>query len=429
MLIRSLSLAPVIAGLLGSAALIALPGASRPARPVAPAAACTTAWSTPRPIMIGPGYVHIDTPQIVATRAGVALFGDNAFAAKPTDSGFVAVAGWPRGAGMIAGVLLGRSGDVVPIPIPPGVRAFIGVRAASDGAVAHVFWAGSADTSSMQFLHVNSLWYARFDGVRWTTPELVLADSTFSWTLQRTAIAVAGGRAHVATQIRRRASLLEDLLHVMRATNGPGFVTRPGFQAMYADLAAAPDGRLWLATITGGEGDRTRVVVRRGNRGGEPAWGDSVVLYRHARTAAYDPRIVVTPNGTLYVAWIVEPPGRVSGGADRIEVAVSTDHGATWRRLPPITAEPTVRDVHASADGPGGVQLTFHTDSAEGLVVVTRGDGAGWGPRTTFGPTWFAAVLAAPTSDTLYLAWLEWRDGGPERMPGLMLSRRRSCLS
>jgi hypothetical protein len=237
--------------------------------------------------MIGTGYVMVDAPQVVATPEGTAFLGDNALAAEPTDSGFLPVVGWPRGAGMLAGIMIRPDGDVVPIPAPPGVRAFIAVRAVSDAGVAHVFWGGSADTSSLQFQHVNALWYAQFDGRRWTQPERIFADTSIQhWFPQPTAIVVAEGRAHVMTPLAGRM-LGEDVLHVVRDAQGQGSVRRLGFAATYTSLAAYPDGVLVLATIRGKRPDRARVLMERSTDGGR-SWSPPVEVYRSGLGTAYD---------------------------------------------------------------------------------------------------------------------------------------------
>lgn len=414
MLIRSLTFAVIMSGPIASAVQSQQ------------AAACTTTWSRPRQITIGSAYVNIETPQIVHTHAGIALFGDNAFAVTPTDSGFMPVVGRPRSEHMIAGMLLRPDGATVPIPAPAGIRSFIDVRAAGEGGIAHVLWGSSADTSSMQFRHVNALWYARFDGTAWTRPELVLADSTLLWRHQLNSFVVADGRAHL-TVLREDGPGIPEVLHVVRGPTGPSSVRRTGFRALYTDLIVDPRGPLWLATIASDRSDRAKVLIRRSDDGGQ-SWDKPVDLYRSGLGTAYDAKIIATPSGRLYAAWIVEPRSDVTGRADRILLATSNDRGTNWHPLPMITAVPDVRDLRLLPEGRDAAQIAFHTDEADGQVVWTRIDSAQSNPRVAFGPTWFAANLAAPTPDTLYLAWPEWRVAGPERIPALMLSRRRSCL-
>lgn len=373
---------------------------------------------------LGNGYVHVEAPQIVATRTGTAFLGDNAVAAEPTDSGFVPVAGWPRGAGMLAGFLVRPNGDVVALPSPPRVRAFIGVRAASHAGVAHVFWAGSADTSAHQWQHLNALWYARFDGDRWTEPEMVLADTTVLWASQSTSVVIADGRAHLTAPLNE-GILGGNVLHVVRDAHGRGTAKRLGFQALYTHLAAYSDGTLVLATISGARPDRAQVLIRRSTDGGR-SWDAPTVVYRSGLGTAYDPRLVVTPDGSLYAAWIVEAPG-VPGRAASIHASVSTDRGTTWRGLAAATAAPEVRDLWAVADGQGTVHIVFHSGENDGVAVGMSLLDDHWGSRFTRGPTPFAATMYALTPDSLYLAWHEWREGGPERIPSMMVSRRTLC--
>lgn len=425
MLTRSLTLAAAIAGLTATAALTAVRntqhGITTPRQAAAP---CTSTWSPHRAMMFGKGHIHIEAPQIVATRQGTAYLGDNAYAIAPTDSGFALLAGQPRGAAMLGGFLVRPDGAVVPIPGPPGVRAFIGVRATAHAGVAHVFWAGSADTSSAQWRHVNSLWYAQFDGERWTQPELILADTALIWMHQLTGVAFADGRAHLTTPVEG-STLVGDVLHVVRAAGGPGSATRLGFGALYTSLAAAPDGTLWLATIDGDRHDRARVLVRRSPDGGR-SWSEPALVYRSGMGTAYDPRLAVTRDGSLYAAWIVEAatsPGR----AESIYVAFSADKGSTWRPLPALLGVPDVRDLWAIADASGRLHLSFHSGERDGRVVGAMLEGLQWGSRFTFGPTPFAAILSAPDTEAIHLTWYEWQAIGPDRIPRIMVSRRRFC--
>lgn len=417
MMARSIGLALGIAGLVACAAITTV--SRTPA-----AAPCTSVWSPPRALMFGKGSIYIDVPQIVATRRGTAYLGDNAYAIATTDSGFAPLAGRPRGAGMLSGFLVRPDGAVVPIPGPPGVRAFIGVRAASHAGVAHVFWAGSADTSSSQWQHINSLWYAQFDGERWTRPELVLEDTALLWRHQYTGVAVADGRVHLTTLVEG-STLVPDVLHVVRSMRGRSSARRVEFGGLYTSLAAAPDGTLFLTTIDGDRHDRARVLVRRSTDGGR-SWSEPAVVYRSGMGTAYDPRLAVTRDGSLYSAWIVERPN-ASGRAESIYVAVSSDQGATWRSLPALFAEPEVRDLWAVADGGDRLHVSFHSDERDGLVVGAMLEGQQWGDRATFGPTPFAAILSAPDSDAVQLTWYEWQASGPDRIPRIMVSRRMSC--
>jgi hypothetical protein len=382
--------------------------------------------------MVGDGYLHVSAPQIVSVRGGVALLGDNAVALAPTYAGFIPIAGWPRGDDMLAGFLFTARGEVTPIPGPPGVRAFIEVRAAAANGLAHVFWGGSADTGASQSQHVNSLWYARYDGRDWTRPELILEDTTLLWVRQLTSIALSGSRAHV-TALIEGDSLSRDVLHVIRDRAGTGRLARLGFQAMYTDLQIDRAGSLWLTTIAGDRANRAKVLVRRSTDEGR-TWTEPIVVYRSGRGTAYDPRLAITRTGSMYVAWIIAQPSNDSGlstrtgDADRIGIAASRDGGLTWDRLPDISEVPKLRDLWAVPDGAASLQLTFHTDDAGGQVVTLGLHGDEPGMRSRFGPTWFAASLAAASPDSLQLAWHEWRWNGTERIPTLMLSRRRSCL-
>ena len=421
MALRSFGLILLLVVLVACAALTTLQSKSGAAIP------CDLTWSAPQPLRFSDAEIRIIDPQIVATRRGIAFLGDNAFAFAPTDTGFVLPVGWPgSGDRMIAGFMLRPDGGVTPIPPPPGARAFMGVKAASDGAIAHVFWGWFDDTTVTDSDRINSVSYARFDGVEWSNPELLLRDSNLVWEHQASSVLVSQGRAHLMA-IGRGARFRPEVIHVVRDAVGGGSLTRPGFQALYANLATSAEGALWLATIGRGQSDRALVQVRRSTDGGG-RWSEPVTLHRSGRGTASDPRLAVTPTGSLFAGWIEDDPSRPVFSANRVSFATSVDNGASWQSLPAISA-PRVRDLWVLADGPAALQISLHTSNPEGAVVGIRWDGGQWSPWSTFGqPTWFAAMLAAATPDSLYMAWQEWRFLGPERVPAVIVSRRRSCL-
>ena len=90
MALRSVSLISLLVVLVACAALTSLPSKSGPPGP------CDVAWSVPQHLALGDSHLYIEAPQIVRTRAGVALLGDNAFAVATSDSGFVPRVGWTR---------------------------------------------------------------------------------------------------------------------------------------------------------------------------------------------------------------------------------------------------------------------------------------------------------------------------------------------
>ena len=421
MALRSVSLISLLVVLVACAALTSLPSKSGPPGP------CDVAWSVPQHLALGDAHLYIEAPQIVRTRAGVALLGDNAFAVATSDSGFVPRVGWTRDTERaIAGFLLRPSGDFVPIARPAIARPFIGVKAVSDGQTAHVFWAGSDDTSSSRRDHINALYYARFDGSRWTPAEQLFADTTLKWENQLTGVVWSPSGAHLAV-VARKSPLNYEVVHVTRDASGHGSITRMAVSAFYANLAADALGTLWLATVEGVRKDDAGIRVRRSDDGGR-SWGPPVLAHASGATTANDPRLVATPDGSLYLGWIVQPPGLGIGRAEMIEFAHSTDRGATWRQIPSVSATARVRDLQAVSDGPSAFQISFISGDSGGTAVGSRFASGAWGEQLPWATTWFAPSLAAPRPDSLYAVWHEWRELGPERIPTAVMSRRRSCL-
>jgi len=228
MIARSIGLGLSIVALTACAARIA-------ARHTVP---CDTGrWSTPRSLMVGAdGLVHVETPQIVQTRGGLVFFGDNAVVLTVTDSGFGRIAGWPRGPGMLAGVIRRPDGRIEPVPLPHYLRSFVAVRAVGDlRGNAHVFWGESPDTTIDQSEHLRGVWYARFDGTKWSQPERVFEDSSMRWYVVFNSIAAVGNDVHLVVT----AGHLPDnyVIHVRRTAGGRRHLTAAlSHRARHSDL-------------------------------------------------------------------------------------------------------------------------------------------------------------------------------------------------
>jgi hypothetical protein len=414
---RSIVLGLIIVGLAACAAGIA---ARRSGRCVA------GQWSPPDQLMIGrDGLVHVEAPQMVATKGGLAFFGDNALVLNVTDSGFGRIAGWPRGPGMLAGVIRKPDGHFEPIALPHDLRSFIAVRAIGDGSGhAHVFWGESSDTTSGQSEHVQGLMYAQFDGTRWSTPERVLADTTMTWMLALTAIAAASGDVHIVVPTRHHPD--DATIHVRRRASGEWIIQRLPLKAMYATLAASPDGTLWLGYIrSGSPTDRAAVSIVRSTDGGT-TWMSPRDIRRTGHGDAYAVRIVPTA-GALYAVWESSPPIAPPAGPmlvvphdrhDSLQAAVSRDAGLTWTTLRGLSVPTGVGGLEAALGEDGAVHVVFQTMNDSTPVIVTAAlRDSQWTELVTLVPSPFWPTMAAPGGDSLLVSWDDWRTAGPERVP------------
>jgi hypothetical protein len=371
------------------------------------------------------GLVYVEWPQIVTTRAGTVFFGDNAMVLTVTDSGFGRIAGWPRGPGMLAGMIRRADGRFEPVSLPHHLRSFVGVRAAGDRAgTAHVFWGDSPDTTVNQSDHLDGLSYANFDGNHWSEPVLALRDRLLRWDPVYTSIVALGDDIHLVAP--GESHYKHDVIHLQRTADGHFIRRRYPFPASYTALAQANDGALVMAYGHGGsKTDRTAISVVRSLDGGA-TWSEPVVIYRSADAGAYAVRLIATATG-LYAIWEGSPPidprtNRAVGSSmelhDSVQAAVSRDHGRTWERIPGLST-PAGAVGLAAARGPDDAvhvayQSGWHDPAPIIATAALRHDR--WTVPVSHGPGPFWPTFVA-VGDSLVLTWDDWRSAGPERAP------------
>jgi hypothetical protein len=376
-------------------------------------------------MMVGEtGYVHVESPQLVRTRSGFAIFGDNALVATVTDSGFGHVAGWPRGPRMLAGMLARTGGPFAPLALHAHLRSFIAVRAVGDNAgSAHVFWGESPDTTAEQFLHVRALMYARFDGTSWSEPERVLTDSTMEWNDVYTSITTMGNDVHVLIPVDTRGG---PTLHVRRRASGAWVIKRYPIHTHYTALTVLPNGTLLAGYIPSGSPSDRGVVIALASTDSGASWSEPRTIRRTGRGDAYALHFVPARHD-LYAVWESSPPRTEAHQLlstalekhDSIQAAISTDSGKTWTTLPGLAVAGGVSGLVAAADSSGLVHLAFQTkapDSTRVLAAAALEHGRWVGP-TTIGPGPFWPTIAVPNRDSVVVMWDDWRSAGPERAP------------
>ncbi|HYW49059.1 MAG TPA: sialidase family protein [Gemmatimonadaceae bacterium] len=179
------------------------------------------------------------------------------------------------------------------------------------------------------------------------------------------------------------------------------------------DLAVAPDGTLYFASMTFDrttfEGRQIAVAVSR----------DTGATWRWSRVSAnrFDDRpwIKVAPDGTVHVIW---------NDGSGVHHRISRDRGETWITMPRISerggsshlaigsrGEIAVRVAPVSASGgrydPGTDEIRISTDGGKSWVVRVPPGHPAWSAK---GLDRWVEPLAWDTRGYLYAAWTEGRD-------------------
>lgn len=409
----------------GSIAVAAIPHgdvhAQRPtdrARERVSTASCAAArWTAPRQLASTdrrPAYV--ETPRIVVTRTGIAMFGSPAFVWGTTE-GF-APPGMRSDPGralrdfLLAGLLLRRDTTVEPIRMPAGVHHMDGPRAVSDGrGGAHVVWSTGSDTTSSGSSS-KSLHYAHFDGTRWTAPERIHSARGIDWgAFYPTDPLLRGDTVHLAVAVLDSAG--SALVHARRTRSGwrttrIGRGGLPSFTSLEVDNAGAPIIAFAGSdpTVRGSDGQHL-YVMRSDN--GSGTWSTPTLVHRSGLGGVVQPRILASEGHVLNLVWAQRREGATL--PDTVHVATSRDGGRTWRSGPRLGVPGGLRTLEAVIDWSGrlhiaGALARSTALTADGDVMYAMLHDDGWvRADKSIGVAASLPSLTLASSDSLFLVW------------------------
>ena len=157
-------------------------------------------------------------------------------------------------------------------------------------------------------------------------------------------------------------------------------VVLPGAHA--PDLAAGPDGTLWLTWV---ERSGDVPAIRLSVRSADGEWRDPVTVVSRKELVVFDadpPSVAVLPDGTVFVQWLEEAGNKLA-----LRVARSTDGGRTFGKPQSVGegAEGAERGFFEIAAADGGARAVWleggapgkKTVQAELLSVPWKGDAMG----------------------------------------------------
>jgi hypothetical protein len=248
------------------------------------------------------------------------------------------------------------------IAAPDGALGLLHPKAALDrSARLHVVWAESDSIprtgDAWAFADRRSLWYAVFDGKRWTRATRLLQGRKLHWGEGYGDVAIDGGdRLHVVVGGIGETGF-PVFLHARKDGRGwrIGEVARA--QAWYTSLAVRDDD-LYLAYIGADSADagENRVMLARSADGGV-SWSRPIPARRAGRANPTDLTALVGRDGMLHLVWAESAPGRLT--PEVVLHVASSDQGASWTEPSTAVLPKEVVGLRGAVDGCGALHFVY----------------------------------------------------------------------
>jgi hypothetical protein len=388
---------------------------------------CSSIWTPPETLMTRAGVpVHVDQLTSVAPLGpSLLLLGSPAYVWNPISA--PPRTEMQRVDGRLLGVSAGPGRILTEIPKPPfmGRNSAVWARPATNAAV-HVVWGVPADTNAPPFREVSSVWYARFDGVRWSAPEQIMSGTPIRWRWSGSVLSTGEDVVVAAPAF----DALGNGVVSARRTRGAWATTRfrsPGFPPSAVALVVEDSQAVVFYPMWGPGNDTVGLYVRRLVRGG--SWTDAA-LVKVVTPVATTPGIAATrtPDGTYHLFW-TQHAGR---DPDMIHHTSSRDLIA-WRASDGLSIGGGLYDFTVAANGPSAVRLVARTRVHKHLATTMWTiDGPGRLEELSFVDPATPPTLTAFGLDTLVLTWgTVWLKREPDNVmsPGLVTVYSRSVRS
>ena len=329
--------------------------------------------------------------------------------------------------GRLLGVAVGPGRTLSEIPKPDfmGRNSAVWARPATNGAV-HVVWGVPADSTSPPFREVSSVWYARFDGARWSAPERIMSGMPINW---RWSAAVLSNGEDVVVAAPAFDTLGSAVLSATRTRRAwvPARIQPSGFPPNTIALVVEDSQAVVFYPMYGPGNDTVGLHMRRLVRNRD--WTDAA-LVKTVTPVALTPRVAATrtPDGTYHLFW----SHQLGRDNDLIQHTSSRDLIA-WRASDGLSIGGGLYDFTVAADGPSAVRLVARTKVHKHLATtVWTNDGPGRLEELSFVDPATPPTLTAFGRDTLVLTWSTvWLKREPDNVlsPGLVTVYSRSVRS
>jgi hypothetical protein len=286
-------------------------------------------------------------------------------------------------------------------------------RAASDGAIVHVIWGETADTTARADIYVTELWYARYGkNGQWSKPERILSAETIFWNGIVPALRLIDGEPTLAVAAGEKAtSTVHRGVAFLRRVSGEW---RTSWISTYgplpSDVIAVPSGRnrltlAFIGTVIGlyGQPSQDNSVFVARSRDDGASWTVPVAIERLGTTRGYSLLLLPRTDDTLHLAWAVD--ASANNQQSRLTRLVSSDGGATWTSR---SDTPVVSPIEAMTGGLiGGEVRAVGRVPATGklLSIVWPSFGPARVDTLSAEPAISVPRLSAIGKDSLMLTW------------------------
>jgi hypothetical protein len=260
-----------------------------------------------------------------------------------------------------------------------------------------------------------SLWTARFDGERWSTPtRLIITDGLIFWMSANVSPLVARlGVVHLVVAVRGEG------LRYFRFEHGAWINRRVDINSAlmgYPHIALLRSNRMVLmvqGALQGPPSEYTAGFFATWSDDDGIHWAPPVAISTFADGPAYDGQLLVDDRDVLHAFWYqqTDPDGHpatrlsLGGSPGRIYASRSTDGGRTWE---PAAATPVIENANELGvvlRRDRSVLAVLGDRAGERTLITTWSNG--WSPITTIDakPDPFNPSLGTDDAQRPFLTW------------------------
>ena len=356
--------------------------------------ACTTStMSLSRGLRTRDGYrIYVEAPEVVATPRGIFLIGSPTLAVAPTGKTFLSLSKAPSS--FFSGAIVRDSLFAELMTAPAGVALMNAPRATvtPTGAV-ELLWMPTDSTGLVG--SGKTLFWSRWTGAAWSPPQRVpgtvnpgvwdrtqTSRSVYAvgvpWILGAPELAAVGlGRSFVWTR------------------NGWLALSSDGAFGPHPSVAPSDDSVRTLAHIAYGAPDGNAVFASRSLTSGR-TWLPAVRVSPPGSGAADWPQLLRIGGGQLALVW-ASGLQRVGGA---IQLAISTDQGASWVMQTPYALPKSIVTLRAIADHAGRIHVILELGTPS--LRTTQPFYVQWGGRR-----WRNAWAAPDSTESFGIATID----------------------